>query len=103
MGLGTMERRIQNNSERIQLFYMCKFTHLHELDVQYHLSQETGALDHIIDQRSHAINFILSSMVFNLILTILEISMVSGILAYKSEHYLHGSLPPLQQHMLLTL
>ncbi|KAL9462598.1 hypothetical protein AB3S75_000574 [Citrus x aurantiifolia] len=59
------------------------FSHLHELDLRYHLSRETGALNRIIDRGSRAINFILSSMVFNVAPTILEISMVSGILAYK--------------------
>ncbi|XP_054797713.1 ABC transporter B family member 25, mitochondrial [Prosopis cineraria] len=59
------------------------FLHLHELDLRYHLSRETGALNRIIDRGSRAINFILSSMVFNVVPTILEISMVSGILAYK--------------------
>lgn len=59
------------------------FSHLHELDLHYHLSRETGALNRIIDRGSRAINFILSSMVFNVVPTILEISMVSGILAYK--------------------
>ncbi|KAH9603002.1 hypothetical protein KSS87_009933, partial [Heliosperma pusillum] len=59
------------------------FAHLHNLDLRYHLSRETGALNRIIDRGSRAINFILSSMVFNIVPTILEISMVSGILAYK--------------------
>ncbi|KAK3039869.1 hypothetical protein RJ639_028262 [Escallonia herrerae] len=59
------------------------FSHLHELDLRYHLSRETGALNRVIDRGSRAINFILSSMVFNVVPTILEISMVSGILAYK--------------------
>uniref|UniRef100_A0A7N0VD58 Uncharacterized protein n=1 Tax=Kalanchoe fedtschenkoi TaxID=63787 RepID=A0A7N0VD58_KALFE len=59
------------------------FSHLHGLDLQFHLSRETGALNRIIDRGSRAINFILSSMVFNVVPTILEISMVSGILAYK--------------------
>ncbi|XP_027333795.1 ABC transporter B family member 25, mitochondrial isoform X5 [Abrus precatorius] len=59
------------------------FSHLHDLDLRYHLSRETGALSRIIDRGSRAINFILSSMVFNVVPTILEISMVSGILAYK--------------------
>ncbi|CAI9107189.1 OLC1v1006492C1 [Oldenlandia corymbosa var. corymbosa] len=59
------------------------FSHLHELDLRYHLSRETGGLNRIIDRGSRAINFILSSMVFNVVPTILEISMVSGILAYK--------------------
>ncbi|KAG5567115.1 hypothetical protein RHGRI_002624 [Rhododendron griersonianum] len=59
------------------------FAHLHELDLSYHLSRETGALSRIIDRGSRAINFILSAMVFNVVPTILEICMVSGILAYK--------------------
>ncbi|PIA59668.1 hypothetical protein AQUCO_00400515v1 [Aquilegia coerulea] len=58
------------------------FSHLHELDLRYHLSRQTGALNRIIDRGSRAINFILSAMVFNVAPTILEISMVSGILAY---------------------
>ncbi|KAF3788074.1 ABC transporter B family member 25 [Nymphaea thermarum] len=59
------------------------FFHLHELDLRFHLSRQTGALSRIIDRGSRAINFILSAMVFNVVPTILEISMVSGILAYK--------------------
>ncbi|KAL5720807.1 ABC transporter B member 25 [Ranunculus cassubicifolius] len=59
------------------------FSHLHELDLSYHLSRQTGALNRTIDRGSRAINFILSAMIFNVAPTILEISMVSGILAYK--------------------
>ncbi|CAA0841848.1 ABC transporter B family member 25-mitochondrial [Striga hermonthica] len=59
------------------------FSHLHELDLRYHLSRETGALNRIIDRGNRAINFILGAMVFNVVPTLLEISMVSGILAYK--------------------
>ncbi|KAL3653190.1 ABC transporter B member 25 [Castilleja foliolosa] len=59
------------------------FSHLHALDLRYHLSRETGALNRTIDRGSRAINFILSAMVFNVAPTILEISMVSAILAYK--------------------
>lgn len=69
-------RTIRSVSRRV-------FSHLHELDLRYHLSRETGGLNRIIDRGSRAINFILSSMVFNVVPTILEISMVSGILAYK--------------------
>lgn len=59
------------------------FSHLHDLDLRYHLSRQTGALNRTIDRGSRAINFILSAMIFNVAPTILEISMVSGILAYK--------------------
>ncbi|XP_024376246.1 ABC transporter B family member 25, mitochondrial [Physcomitrium patens] len=59
------------------------FMHLHHLDLSYHLSRQTGSLNRIIDRGTRAINFILSSMVFNVVPTLLEISMVAGILAYK--------------------
>ncbi|KAG6544792.1 hypothetical protein Mapa_013818 [Marchantia paleacea] len=59
------------------------FLHLHNLDLTYHLSRQTGALNRTIDRGTRAINFILTSMVFNVVPTILEISMVAGILAYK--------------------
>ncbi|XP_019432494.1 PREDICTED: ABC transporter B family member 25, mitochondrial-like isoform X2 [Lupinus angustifolius] len=59
------------------------FSHLHDLDLRYHLSRETGALSRTVDRGSHAINFLLSAMVLNVVPTILEISMVSGILAYN--------------------
>ncbi|KAF3331870.1 ABC transporter B family member 25 [Carex littledalei] len=59
------------------------FAHLHELDLRYHLSRQTGALNRIIDRGSRAINYILSVMVFNVVPTILEIVMVSSILAYS--------------------
>ncbi|XP_044970510.1 ABC transporter B family member 25, mitochondrial-like [Hordeum vulgare subsp. vulgare] len=59
------------------------FSHLHELDLRYHLSRQTGALNRITDRGSNAINFILTVTVFNIVPTILEIGMVSSILAYK--------------------
>ncbi|WVZ56807.1 hypothetical protein U9M48_007285 [Paspalum notatum var. saurae] len=59
------------------------FSHLHELDLRYHLSRQTGALNRIIDRGSRAINYILTVMVFNIVPTILEIGMVSSILAYQ--------------------
>uniref|UniRef100_A0A453I6A3 ABC transporter B family member 25, mitochondrial n=2 Tax=Aegilops tauschii subsp. strangulata TaxID=200361 RepID=A0A453I6A3_AEGTS len=59
------------------------FFHLHELDLRYHLSRQTGALNRIIDRGSRAINYILTVMVFNVVPTILEIGMVSSILAYQ--------------------
>lgn len=59
------------------------FSHLHGLDLGYHLSRQTGALNRIIDRGSRAINFILQAMVFHVLPTILEITMVSGILAYS--------------------
>ena len=59
------------------------FVHLHSLDLSFHLGRQTGAVARIIDRGTRGINFILSSMVFNVVPTALEISLVAGILAYK--------------------
>lgn len=54
------------------------FRHLHQLDLSFHLDRQTGAVSRIIDRGTRGINFIMSSMVFNVIPTALEVSMVSG-------------------------
>ncbi|KAL3136559.1 hypothetical protein ABBQ38_005805 [Trebouxia sp. C0009 RCD-2024] len=59
------------------------FYHLHQLDLKFHLSRQTGAINRITDRGTRGINFILSSMVFNVVPTFLEVSLVAGILAYK--------------------
>lgn len=59
------------------------FGHLHHLDLSFHLSRQTGAVSRVIDRGTRGINFIMSSMVFNVVPTALEVSLVSGILAYK--------------------
>lgn len=59
------------------------FGHLHALDLSFHLSRQTGTVSRVIDRGTRGINFILSSMVFNVAPTALEVSMVAGILAYK--------------------
>ncbi|ORZ03543.1 P-loop containing nucleoside triphosphate hydrolase protein [Syncephalastrum racemosum] len=59
------------------------FSHLHKLDLSFHLTRQTGGLNRAIDRGTKGISFLLSSMVFHVLPTALEISMVSGILAYK--------------------
>ncbi len=39
------------------------FAHLHALDLRFHLSRQTGALNRMIDRGTRGINFILNSMV----------------------------------------
>lgn len=56
------------------------FVHLHSLDLKFHLSRQTGALNRVIDRGTRGINFILSSMVFNVVPTILEVTLVAGVL-----------------------
>nr|QTW43700.1 ABCB7 [Eurytemora affinis] len=59
------------------------FRHLHNLDLAFHLNRQTGALSKTIDRGSRGISFVLSAMLFNIVPTFLELSMVCGILAYS--------------------
>ena len=59
------------------------FDHLLRLDLNFHLSRQTGGLTRAIDRGTKGISFLLTSMVFHIIPTVLEISMVCGILAYQ--------------------
>ncbi len=54
------------------------FAHLHALDLRFHLERQTGALNRVIDRGTRGINFILSSMVFNVLPTALEVALVAG-------------------------
>ncbi|KAG2179834.1 hypothetical protein INT43_003620 [Umbelopsis isabellina] len=59
------------------------FYHLHQLDMSFHLTRQTGGLNRAIDRGTKGISFLLSSIVFHVLPTALEISMVCGILAYN--------------------
>ncbi|KAI9676941.1 MAG: Iron-sulfur clusters transporter atm1, mitochondrial [Caeruleum heppii] len=59
------------------------FEHLLKLDLNFHLSRQTGGLIRAIDRGTKGISFILTSMVFHILPTALEISMVCGILTYQ--------------------
>lgn len=59
------------------------FTHLLRLDLGWHLSRQTGGLTRAIDRGTKGISFLLTSIVFHIVPTALEITMVCGILSYK--------------------
>lgn len=59
------------------------FLHLHSLDLKYHLNRKTGMLSKAIDRGTRGIAFFLNALVFNIIPTIFEVSLVTGILAWK--------------------
>ncbi|KAF9585944.1 Iron-sulfur clusters transporter atm1, mitochondrial [Lunasporangiospora selenospora] len=59
------------------------FEHLHRLDMSFHLTKQTGGLSRAIDRGTKGISFLLSSMVFHLFPTALEIIMVCSILTYQ--------------------
>ena len=54
------------------------FEHLHHLDLRFHLARETGALNRVIDRGTRGITFILASMVFNVVPTLFEVTLVAG-------------------------
>ncbi|KAL0634574.1 Iron-sulfur clusters transporter atm1, mitochondrial [Maublancomyces gigas] len=59
------------------------FDHLLRLDLNFHLTRQTGGLSRAIDRGTKGISFLLTSMVFHIIPIFLEITMVCGILTYK--------------------
>ncbi|KAG9548043.1 ABC transporter-like protein, partial [Aureobasidium melanogenum] len=59
------------------------FEHLLKLDLNFHLSRQTGGLTRAIDRGTKGISFLLQSMVFHIIPTALEISLVCGILTWQ--------------------
>ena len=56
------------------------FRHLHALDVNFHLNRRTGGVARDIERGTSGINFLMRFMVFNIVPTLIEISLVIGIL-----------------------
>ncbi|KIY51772.1 iron-sulfur clusters transporter ATM1 [Fistulina hepatica ATCC 64428] len=59
------------------------FDHLLNMNLRFHLSRHTGGLTRAIDRGTKGITFLLQAILFRIVPTALEISMVSGILVYK--------------------
>jgi ATP-binding cassette subfamily B (MDR/TAP) protein 7 len=59
------------------------FLHLHSLDLGFHLGRQTGKLSRVIDRGGRSIDFVLSSLVFRVVPTALELGLVSGLLLWQ--------------------
>ena len=59
------------------------FDHVHSLDLQFHLSRNTGQLARVLDRGQRSISFVLNAMVFHVGPTLLEVSLVTGLVAYQ--------------------
>ena len=59
------------------------FVHLHSLSLRFHLERQTGGVSRDIERGTKGISFLLSFMLFSILPTLLEISLVAGILVYK--------------------
>ncbi|GMI11067.1 hypothetical protein TrVE_jg3323 [Triparma verrucosa] len=58
------------------------FAHVHDLDMQYHLTSNTGTLSRTMERGTRSMSFVLNSMVFNVAPTILEVGVVTCIVNY---------------------
>lgn len=62
----------------------CKaFLHLHHMDLNWHLSRQTGGLSRAIDRGTRGIQQVLNAVLFNFFPTFLEIGLVAGLLGYN--------------------
>ena len=58
------------------------FRHLHNLSLRFHLDRQTGGLSRAIERGTKGIDFLLTFMLFNILPTLLEITLVCGVLWY---------------------
>ena len=56
------------------------FNHLHQLSLRYHIERRTGGLSRAIERGVKGIEFLLTFMLFNILPTLVEVTMVCGIL-----------------------
>lgn len=59
------------------------FSHLLNLDLNFHLTRQTGGLTRAIDRGTKGISYVLSAMVFRILPITFEITVVSGVLTYN--------------------
>ena len=59
------------------------FDHVHKMDMQFHLSRNTGQLSRVLDRGNRSISFILNALTFNVVPTALEVTVVTGMLGYN--------------------
>jgi ATP-binding cassette subfamily B protein len=59
------------------------FHHLHALSLRFHLERQTGGLTRDIERGTRGISTLLSFMVFSVLPTLLEMSLVTGFLIYR--------------------
>ncbi|RRJ83953.1 ABCB family ABC transporter ATP-binding protein/permease [Aestuariirhabdus litorea] len=56
------------------------FRHLHRLDLDFHLSRQTGGISRDIERGGNGFGFLMRMLVFNIVPTLIEITLVAAIL-----------------------
>ena len=69
--------------DAIRRFGTSVFDHVHQLDMTYHLSRNTGTLSRVLDRGNRSISYVLNALVFNVVPTTVEVSVVTGLMAYE--------------------
>lgn len=59
------------------------FQHIHALDLDFHLNRRTGGLARDIERGTTGISFLMRFFVFNIFPTLIEVTMIAGILFYN--------------------
>jgi ATP-binding cassette, subfamily B, heavy metal transporter len=59
------------------------FEHLHRLSLRFHLARQTGGLTRDIERGTRGISSLLSYTLFSILPTLIELSLVAGILAWN--------------------
>jgi ATP-binding cassette subfamily B protein len=67
-------------SRAIRMVGLTVFRHLHALSLRFHLDRQTGGLSRVVERGTKGIDFLLSFMLFNILPTLLEISLVTAVL-----------------------
>jgi ATP-binding cassette, subfamily B (MDR/TAP), member 7 len=58
------------------------FDHVHRLDLQFHLGRQTGHVARVLDRGQRSISLVLNALVFHIAPTLLEVSLVTGLLGW---------------------
>ena len=57
--------------------------HLHNLSLRYHLERKTGGISRDIERGTRSVSSLLNYMVFSILPTLVEVSLIAGILLYR--------------------
>lgn len=59
------------------------FDHVHSLDLQFHLTKNTGQISRILDRSNRSISYVLNALVFHIVPTVIEVGLVSSLVGYQ--------------------
>jgi ATP-binding cassette subfamily B protein len=59
------------------------FRHLHDLSLRFHLERQTGGMTRDIERGTRAVNSLISYSLYNIIPTLIEVTLVLSLLAFK--------------------